>query len=232
MDLIIGGIVQALELLTAGDPEVVRVILLSLQVSLGATVLSLAVGTPLGTVLALTRFPGRNLAVGFVNTGMGMPPTVVGLMGAILLWRTGLFGFTDILFTPWAIMLAQFTIATPIITGITLAAVQQINPKLRLQILSLGANRWQYLWLLIREARLPLLAAAMAGFGSVISEVGAAMMVGGNIKGHTVVLTTAIVTETSKGNFALALAFAVILMLMVFSVNLILTTVQQRARPL
>ncbi len=232
MDLILEGVIQALELLIMGDPEVMRVTLLSLQVSLGATALSLAIGMPLGTALALNHFPGRNLAVSFVNTGMGVPPTVVGLIGVILLWRSGPFGFTHIIYTPWAIMIAQFAIATPIITGITLAAVQQINPKLRLQILSLGADRWQYFWLLIREARLPLLAATMAGFGAVISEVGAAIMVGGNIMGHTRVLTTAIVMESSKGEFALAIALGVILMLMVYLVNLVLTTVQQRARPL
>ena len=232
MDLILEGVIQALRLLIMGDPEVIRVTLLSLQVSLGATALSLAVGMPLGTALALNHFPGRNLAVSFVNTGMGVPPTVVGLIGVILLWRSGPFGFTHIIYTPWAIMIAQFAIATPIITGITLAAIQQINPKLRLQILSLGANRWQYFWLLIREARLPLMAATMAGFGAVISEVGAAIMVGGNIMGHTRVLTTAIVMESSKGEFALAIALGVILMLMVYLVNLVLTTIQQRARPL
>lgn len=232
MDLIFDGIVQALRLLVSGDPEVVRVTLLSLQVSLGATALSLAVGMPLGVALALNQFPGRNIAVSFVNTGMGVPPTVVGLIAVILLWRSGPLGFTHIIYTPWAIVIAQFFIATPIVTGITLAAVQQINPKLRLQILSLGADRWQYFWLLIREARLPVLAAAMAGFGAVISEVGAAIVVGGNIMGHTRVLTTAIVMESSRGDFALAIALAVILMLIVYSVNFALTTIQQRARPL
>ena len=232
MDLILEGIVQALKLLIEGDPEVVRVTLLSLQVSLGATALSLAVGMPLGTMLALKQFPGRNIAVSFVNTGMGVPPTVVGLIAVILLWRSGPLGFTQIIYTPWAIVIAQFFIATPVVTGITLAAVQQISPKLRLQILSLGADRWQYFWLLIREARLPLLAATMAGFGAVISEVGAAIVVGGNIMGHTRVLTTAIVMESSRGNFALAIALGVILMLIVYTVNFALTTIQQRARPL
>ena len=232
MDLIFQGIVRAIQLLLAGDPEVVRVTLLSLQVSLTATALSLAVGMPLGAILALSRFPGRNFVVSLVNTGMGMPPVVVGLIVAIMLWRSGPFGFLRAMYTPAAMVIAQFIIAAPIVIGITLAAIQQINPKLRLQILALGANRLQYFWLLVREARLPLLAATMAGFGAVISEVGASMMVGGNIMGHTRVLTTATVMETSKGEFAVAIALSVILMLMVYLVNLALTMVQQRSRPM
>ncbi|MBI2321901.1 MAG: ABC transporter permease, partial [Chloroflexi bacterium] len=137
-----------------------------------------------------------------------------------------------LLYTPTAIIVAQLALATPLVTGLTVAAMQQLNPKLRLQILSLGATRWQLLWLLIREARLPLLAAVMAGFGAVISEVGAAMMVGGNIAGQTRVLTTAIVLETSKGNFDLALALGLLLLALMYAVNLGLTWVQQRERPL
>jgi tungstate transport system permease protein len=170
--------------------------------------------------------------VSLVNTGMGMPPVVVGLMVTILLWRNGPLGLFHMLFTPTSMVIAQTVIAAPMVTGITLAAMGSLNPKLRLQILALGATRWHMLWLLMREARLPLLAAVMAGFGAVISEVGASMMVGGNILGQTRVLTTATVMESSKGNFDVAIAISIILMLMVYLVNLVLTYAQQRQRPL
>jgi tungstate transport system permease protein len=134
------------------------------------------------------------------------------------------------LYTPTAIVIAQFVIAAPIVTGLTIAAMQQLNPRLRLQLIALGASRWQMLWLLMREARLPLLAAVMAGFGGVISEVGASMMVGGNLLGHTRVLTTATVLETGKGNFEIAIALGVILLVLTFAVNYLLTWIQQRGR--
>ncbi len=228
MDLIWQGITQAFWLLITGDPEVVRVTLLSLEVSGSATLLSLVLGVPLGMALALSRFPGRHLVVSLVNTGMGMPPVVVGLFVMIMLWRNGPLGLLHLLFTPTAMVIAQLIIAAPMVTGITLAAIGSLNPKLRLQILALGATRWQMLWLLMREARLPLLAAVMAGFGAVISEVGASQMVGGNILGQTRVLTTATVMESSKGNFDVAIALSIILMLVVYGVNLVLTYAQQR----
>lgn len=231
MDVLLSAILQAVRLLVSGDPEVLRVAGLSLQVSLTATLLSLLVGVPLGTWLALARFPGRRLLLGLVNTGMGLPPVVVGLIITVLLWRSGPLAELRLLYTPTAIVIAQFVLAAPIVTGLTVAAMQQLNPKLRLQILTLGATRWQLLWLLIREARLPLLAAVMAGFGAVISEVGAAMMVGGNIAGQTRVLTTATVLETSKGNFDLALALGLLLLGLVYAVNVGLTWIQQRERP-
>jgi tungstate transport system permease protein len=201
---------------------------LSLRLSGAATLLSLVVGLPLGTVLALVRFPGRGLVVSLVNTGMGLPPVVVGLFISILLWRSGPLGFLELLYTPTAIVLAQFVIAVPIVTGLTLAAVQQIPERFRLQMLALGASRVQLVWVLIREARLPMLAALMAGFGAVISEVGASLMVGGNIRGQTRVLTTATVLETGKGNFDVAIALSVILLGVTFLVNWALTWIQQR----
>ncbi len=232
MDVLLGAVVQAVRLLLSGDREVLRVTALSLQVSLTATALSLLVGVPLGTWLALARFPGRRLFLGLVNTGMGMPPVVAGLLITVLLWRSGPLGQLRLLYTPTAIVIAQFVIAAPEVTGLTVAAMQQLNPRLRLQILALGATRWQLLGLLVRETRLPLLAAVMAGFGAVISEVGASMMVGGNIPGQTRVLTTATVLETSKGNFDLALALGLLLLALIYVVNLTLTWVQQRERPL
>jgi tungstate transport system permease protein len=230
MDLIWQGVVQAVRLILSGDPLVLQITWLSLKVSAAATFLSLIAGIPAGMALALTRFPGRGLLVALVNTGMGLPPVVVGLFVSIFLWRSGPLGVLELLYTPTAIVIAQFVIAAPIVTGLTIAAIQQLNPKLRLQLLGLGASRGQLLWLLMREARLPLLAAVMAGFGGVISEVGASMMVGGNLLGHTRVLTTATVLETGKGNFDIAIALSVILLVLVFVVNYLLTWIQQRGR--
>ena len=230
MELIWQGLVEAVRLLLAGDPGVLAITWLSIQVSGGATLLSLLAGIPAGVALALTRFPGRGLLVALVNTGMGLPPVVVGLFVSIFLWRSGPLGLWELLYTPTAIVIAQFVIAVPIVTGLTIAAMQQLNPRLRLQLLALGASRWQMLWLLMREARLPLLAAVMAGFGGVISEVGASMMVGGNLLGQTRVLTTATVLETGKGNFDVAIALSLILLALVFGVNYLLTWVQQRGR--
>ncbi|MFA5180631.1 MAG: ABC transporter permease [Syntrophales bacterium] len=231
MDIIFEGIKQALSLLVSLDPEVMGITWLSLKVSGTATLISLFIGIGVGTAVALTSFPGRQIVVSLINTGMALPPVVVGLFVTIFLWRNGPFGALEILYTPMAIIIAQAIIATPIVMGITLAAMQQLPRKLRLQILALGATRFQMVWLLIKEAKLSLMAAVMAGFGGVISEVGASIMVGGNIKGYTRVLTTATVMETSKGNFDVAIALGVILLLFAFAINLVLTRVQQRERP-
>jgi tungstate transport system permease protein len=228
VDLIWSGLGQALSLLASGDPEVWAVLALTLQVSGTATLLALALGVPAGVVLALTRFPGRTLLVSAVNTGMGLPPVVVGLFVTIALWRSGPLGHLEILYTPAAIVAAQAVIAAPIVTGITLAAVQNVPEAFRLQLLGLGASRAQMVRVVLREARLPMLAAVMAGFGGIISEIGASMMVGGNIKGQTRTLTTAMVLETGRGNFDVAIALAVILLALTFAVNWGLTWVQQR----
>lgn len=230
MDLFWQGIKEAMRLLLGGDAEVLSIVQLSLRVSLTATVASLILGVPAGMALALTRFRGRRFLISLVNVGMGLPPVVVGLMVAILLWRSGPLGFLGIMYTPLAIIIAQTVIAFPIVTAITLAAIQQLNPKLRLQLLALGASRWQMLWILAREARRSILVAAIAGFGGVISEVGASMMVGGNILGQTRVLTTATVLETSKGNFDVALALSTTLFALAYTVTLALTLIQQREK--
>ena len=230
MDLVWDGIRQAFWLIFTGDREVWRVVFLSIQISGSATFVSLLIGVPLGAFLGLTRFLGRNLALTLVNTGMGFPPVVVGLMVSVMLWRSGPLGFFNILYTPTAMMIAQVIIALPIVTGVSMSAIAQLDPRLRLQMLGLGASRVQMLWVLFQEARLPLLTAVMAGFGGVISEVGAVMMVGGNIQGQTRVLTTAIVMESSRGNFGLAIALAIVLLTMVFLIVLGLTIFQQRAR--
>jgi len=231
LDLILEGIAQAVALIVGGDREVLGVTLLSLAVSGSATALSLLIGVPLGVVLALTSFLGRRVVVSLVNTGMGLPPVVVGLFVTIMLWRNGPFGFMHVLYTPAAMVIAQCVIASPVVAGLTLAAIQQLNPKLRLQVLALGASRPQMVWLLLREARLPLLAAVMAGFGAVISEIGASMMVGGNILDQTRVLTTATVMETSKGNFGAAIALSLILLVLIWLVSFVVTLAQQRSRP-
>ncbi len=183
MDIILEGLRQAFILLVTFDPEVMGITWLSLKVSGTATFISLFLGMSVGTVVALTQFPGRRFVVSIINTGMALPPVVVGLFVTIFLWRNGPLGFLEILYTPAAMIIAQAIIATPIVMGISLAAMQQLPRKLRLQILALGATRLQMVRILIREARLPLLAAVMAGFGGVISEVGASIMVGGNING-------------------------------------------------
>jgi len=228
MELIWEGTKQALWLLFTADPEIWAITWLSLQVSGTATAVSLLFGIPLGILLAMTRFPGWSLSVALVNTGMGLPPVVVGLFVSIFLWRNGPLGFLELLYSPTAMVMAQVIIAFPIVAGLTVAAFQTLNPNLRLQLLGIGASRPQLLWLLCKEARLPLLAAVMAGFGGVISEVGASMMVGGNIRGQTRVLTTATVLETGKGNFEIAIALGLILLLITFAVNYLLTHIQQR----
>jgi tungstate transport system permease protein len=182
-------------------------------------------------LVALTHFPGKRALVSVVNTGMGLPPVVVGLFVTILIWRNGPLGYLELLYTPAAIIIAQTIIATPIVMGISIASIQNLPANLRLQILALGASRSQMAWLLVKEARLPLLAAVMAGFGGVISEVGASIMVGGNIKGYTRVLTTATVMETSRGNFDAAIALSIILLSLCFGINYVLTVAQQRQRP-
>src|SRR3990167_4803678 len=168
MDLLWSGLRQAFALVTGGDPEVWAILRLSLQVSGSATLIALGLGIPAGAALALARFPGRALVVSLVNTGMGLPPVVVGLFVTLFLWRSGPLGGWEILYTPAAIVLAQAVIAAPIVTGITLAAVQQVPEKFRLQLMALGASRAQMVRVTLREARLPMLAAVMAGFGGVI----------------------------------------------------------------
>jgi tungstate transport system permease protein len=231
MDLVLEGLGKALSLLVHLDPEVLGITALSLEISATATLLSLLVGISAGVAVALARFPGKRLLVSLVNTGMGLPPVVVGLFVSILLWRSGPLGALGLLYTPAAIVIAQAVIATPIVMGITVSAVQSLPPVLHVQILALGATRAQALWLLVKEARLPLMAAVMAGFGGVISEVGASIMVGGNIKDSTRVLTTATVMEVGRGNFDVAIALSFILLAASLGVNYLLTVVQQRERP-
>ncbi|HON42572.1 MAG TPA: ABC transporter permease [Bacillota bacterium] len=230
MDLIAEGITQAFWLLVKGDRGVFQIALLTLKVSGLATLISLATGVPLGTALALGRFRGRDAVASIVNTGMGLPPVVVGLWVSIVLWRYGPLGSLRLMYTPTAMVIAQTLIALPIITGLTMSGIGQLDPGIRVQILSLGATRWQLIWLLVREARLAILAAVMAGFGRVIAEVGASMMVGGNVVGQTRVLTTATSMEVGRGNFGTAIALSLILMGLTLAITSWLTHLQQKGR--
>jgi len=230
MQNIIDGIGKAFQLLIQGDPEVLRITLLSLQVSGLATIISLVLSLPIGTFLALVNFPTKRFWISVINTGMALPPVVVGLVVSIFLWRSGPLGELHLIYTPTAIVIAQVLIAFPMAAGLIISALQQLDPRLRTQMLGLGASNTQMVLVLWKEARLPMFAAIIAAFGSVISEVGASMMVGGNLEGHTRVLTTAIVLETSRGIFASAIALSLILIGIAFLVNLALTTIQQRNR--
>lgn len=208
--------------------ELTGIVLRTLLVSGVATMAALLVGVPIGFALARSRFPGRTFVLGALNTGMGMPPIVVGLIVWLLLVRSGPLGDLGLIYTRWAMMLAQFVIATPLIAGVTAASVQALPPEIPDLLKVLGAGRLQRLWLLCREARLGLFAAIMAAFGAVVSEVGASMTVGGNLRDDTRVLTTAIVTVTSRGETANALALGGVLLALAFAITLILTFLQQR----
>ena len=224
--MIAEGFAQAFQLLVSFDPEVRSVLQMTIHVSGTATVCSVVFGAPLGIWLALREFRGKQFFSGVLNFGMGLPPVVIGLFVSLLLWRYGPLGDLGLMYTPTAMIIAQTIIAAPIIAGLSFAAILGINPKLRLQLISLGATPWQASRLLIREARMGLMAAVIAGFGRVISEVGASMMVGGNIKGQTRVLTTATVMEVGKGNYETAAATSIILLVGAFAVVMLLTWLQ------
>jgi tungstate transport system permease protein len=210
--------------------DIAGITALSLAVSGAATGISLLIGVPIGTWLAVRRFRSRGVVLSVVNTGMALPPVLAGLAVALLLWRSGILGGLGLMYTPAAMVVAEVVIATPVVAGLTFAALGSLDPRLETQLLGLGASRWQTTGWLWREARLPLLAAVMAAFGSVISEVGAAMMVGGNIAGQTRVLTTAIVLETGRGEFGAAIVLGLVLLSLAFIVNGILTWAQQRGQ--
>ncbi len=228
MDLIWDGIKEAVRLVFTGDAYVYEVALTSLYVSGTATLIAVVIGFGIASLLVFRAPPGRTLALSAFNAGMALPPVAVGLFVAIMLWRTGPFGALGLLFSPTAIIIAQAVIATPVVTALSVVALQSVNPRLRTQILALGASRWQAGLLLFREARLSLLAAVMAGFGAAISEVGATIMVGGNIRGSTRTLTTATVLEVQQGDFETAIAFSLILLAIIFVVVGALTVLQQR----
>ncbi|NOX63830.1 MAG: ABC transporter permease subunit [Chloroflexi bacterium] len=228
MDIILDGVKQAIGLLIHLDPALLEIVALSLVVSGAALLISMLVGIPLGVWLGLRRFLGRRLVVTTVYTGMGLPPVVVGLAVYLFLSRQGPLGELGWLFTPKAIVLAQTILALPLVVGITMTAIAAIPRELVLQLRSLGATQGQINRTLLYEARAGVLAAIVAGFGAIISEVGAVMMVGGNIEHKTRVLTTAIVLETRKGDFALAIALGLILLALTFTANWLMLSLQRR----
>ncbi|HEY74567.1 MAG TPA: ABC transporter permease subunit [Thermoflexia bacterium] len=235
MATVLAGLQEGLRLLLSGDPYLWDIILRTGQVTGAALVVGSLLGIPLGALLGLTRFPGRRLVQTLIYTGMGLPPVLAGLAIYLLLSRNGILGPLDLpwipkLFTPEAMVLAQVLIATPLIAGFTMAAVAGVDPDLRRQVEALGATRLQVAWAVLREARLGVLVSLVAGLGSILSEVGAVMLVGGNIEGSTRVLTTAILLETRRGNFDLAIGLGVVLLGLSFLVNLGATQLQGKGR--
>ncbi len=220
------GVQEAISLIFSADAEVTRIVALSLAVSISALVLSSAIGIPLGVWLAFRRFASRRLAIAFLYTGMGFPPVVVGLVVFLLLSRSGPLGWSGWLYTPKAMVLAQVIIAAPIIAGFTMVAVMAVNRNLRRQARSLGANNLQVTIAVLQEARVGMLVAVLAGFGRIVSEVGAVMIVGGNLKGSTQVLTTATVQFTRMGHFEQAIAMGMILLTLTFLTSLLWVLLQ------
>ena len=231
MQDILSGIIQAIRLILSGDAALLQVIGLSLQVSGVALLFSTLVGIPIGAWLGLRRFRGRSLVMALIYTGMGFPPVVVGLFVYLVLSRSGPLGALAWWFTPKAMVVAQAVISFPLVAGFTMAAVMGVDPNLRRQVQSLGANEWQTTLAVLSEARIGVVVSVIAGFGSIISEVGAVMLVGGNIEGKTRVLTTAIVLETRKGNFDLAIALGIILLSISFITNLVMMRLQGNGSP-
>lgn len=230
MDLLLEGLKKAFEMVLTGDSEIFAITLLTLKVSFTAILFSMLVGIPIGILLGLTKFPGKKMLLVLINIGMGLPPVVAGLWITIFLWRSGPLGDLALLYTPTAIVMAQILVSLPILTGLTCSAFQQIDPKLLLQIKALGATKAQTVWLLLKETKMAIFTAVIAGLGRILAEVGAAMMVGGNLLGETRILTTSIVMEVSKGNFDVALALSFILMSLAFIITFVLTFLQQRKR--
>lgn len=228
MGAIWDGTVEALRLIVTGDPKLREIALRTLFVSGTATFFAMLVGVPLGYAVARARFRGRTLLIGVVNTGMGMPPIVVGLVVWMLLVRSGPFGQFELVYTKRAMIIAQFVIALPLVIGFTSAAIQALPRELPDLLSILGAGRVRRIWLIAREAQLGILAAVIAAFGAVASEVGASLTVGGNLDGQTRVLTTAITLETNRGQNANAIAYGIILLAIAFAVTLLLTWLQQR----
>jgi len=234
IDEISSGLIQAIQLIITCDPALIQIVAVSLRVTGTALLFSTLVGIPLGSWLGLTRFIGRRWVIALLYTGMGFPPVVVGLFVYLMLSRSGPLGSLELslvprLFTVNAMVVAQVIISFPLVAGFTMAAVMGVDPNLRQQVLSLGATHWQATLAVLLEARLGVIVSIIAGFGSIISEVGAVMLVGGNIEGATRVLTTAIVLETRKGNFDLAMALGIILLSLSFLANVIMLRLQGRA---
>jgi tungstate transport system permease protein len=230
MDSIIQGFLGAFHLIIALDPELRRIIFLSLQVSGTALVVATCLGLPLGALLAQRRVPFRGLILSLLNTGMGLPPVVVGLFFYLLLSRSGPFGFLQLLYSPTAMIIVQTVLAFPIVASLSHAAIAKVDPVIRQAAITLGATPFQEVRTVIQEARYGIMAGIMAGLGRVMAEVGAILIVGGNIAGYTRVITTTIVLQTSMGDFELAIALGIILLLIALGINVGLRFYQRRGQ--
>lgn len=226
MDPILEGLIKAFWLLVSGDPEVYSIMLLTLGVSGIAVLLGASLGIPTGAAIALKQFKGKRLLMSMINTFMGLPPVVVGLFVYLVLSSSGPLGPLQLLYTPMAMIIAQLIIAAPIVVGVTVSAVGSVDRAIRDKALSLGATRFQLAWTILKEAKVGLVTAVILAFGAAISEVGAVMIVGGNIRWATRVLTTAIVFKTELGDFSVAIALGIILLLLAFVINWVLTRMQ------
>jgi tungstate transport system permease protein len=230
MDTIFQGFISAFQLMAAFDPTLLGIIWLSLKVSGAALFLAILLGLPLGALLALKRLPLRGLILSVINTGMGLPPVVVGLFVYLVLSRSGPLGFMALLYTPGAMIIAQFILACPIVTSLSHTAIVNVNPIIRQAARVLGANPLQEALTIIKEARYGIMTGGIAGLGRVTAEVGAVLMVGGNIAGYTRVMTTTIALETDKGNFDLAIALGIILLGLSLMINVALRAIQKVGR--
>ena len=230
MTLLWEGFLAAIRLILSGDPDVYHAAGVSVRVSCVAVVIAACIGLPLGFTIATHEFRGKRSAVAFFNTLMSLPSVLAGLLLYSLISRQGLLGPLDLLFTTKAMIIGQWILSFPIVTALSISAVQAIDPAVAKTAQALGANRRQKALAVLREARFALLAALATGFGRVIGEVGCAIMVGGNIRGYTRTLTTAIALETSKGEFGQAIALGIVLLVIALSVNVIIQYLQGKGR--
>lgn len=226
MGYIIDGIVQALLLIISLNPEIVEIASLSLKVSGVATLIAAAIGIPLGAFITLTEFPFKGLVKNVIFTLMGLPPVVAGLLVFLVLSRAGPLGQFGVLFTPTAMVIAQVLLILPIVTGLTITATRSVDRSVVDTAMSLGADRLHTAVIVLNEASQAIVVAVLSGFGRAIAEVGAVMIVGGDIQWSTRVLTTSIVLETRKANFSQAIALGIILLLLSFTVNMVLNIIQ------
>lgn len=228
MDFMTEGLIRAFQLIVTLNKEVFGIALVSIKVSGIAIILASMVGIPLGFIIGINEFLGKKALTLILNTLVALPTVVVGLLVYAILSRQGPLGILGLLFTPYAMILGQFILALPIITMLTLSAVHGLDPRVKTTALTLGASPFQVGWSILKEARYGIMAAIILGFGRVITEVGSAIMVGGNIKGYTRNITTAIALETAKGNFALCMALGIILLTMAFGINILFHHLQSK----
>jgi tungstate transport system permease protein len=228
MESIIEGFIKAFSLISNLDAELLDIIFLSLKVSGVALIIATILGLPLGTVIGLKRFLGRGFVISVLNTFMGLPPVVVGLFVYLILSRSGPLGFMGLLYSPFAMIIAQTILAFPIVAALSSAVVIKVDPIIKHASLTLGATTFQESLTIMKEARYGIMSAVIAGLGRVMAEVGAILIVGGNIARYTRVMTTTIALETDKGNFELALALGIILLMLSFTINLLLYFIQSK----